>query len=480
MGCYATDIQYRNPNSAKIPPYTPSNNFCGCLWNAFTMSCCGRLCGCHLQLCGMCALAQEGREVERLMVVPRIDYITYQPVLEYAPTLWGNRASSTIPWYKHFTTLSTLSQKLWIRGTVAVLFLTLLWPRDRWQHLVVVVLTFAHAIIFLFLIHWPYHRNDVSVDALIKYFCSGFLLSTTLAVSWELVLALVLRTFMMILFTLLGIDVAYDEDGYQGGGFHVGFAGGKSFNYHAYLTAFGEEHPILHTIYLLVSTYCVAALVEEVCKYLGYRMVDHVDVWSNEEVQKAIDVGIPDGFTEKGDEDEDEHGCFDPDTILPSPQVVDDGKPSVQVVDNNESASEQPTVPSEQTRPMEAPKRTLQSTGGAITVSMVACSLGFACCENLMYLFLYNRQYGLLGSKLARACCVAIVCLLILDQYSTLLCSFLYYLRTLRTCHSSTHAHSLCRRRHSKHWRLPSRSRKRVIPPAGTNHSSRRLVARHV
>ena len=475
IGCYASDIQYRNPNSAKIPAYVPSNNLCGCLWNAFTMSCCGRLCGCHLQICGMCALAQEGREVERLMVVPRIDYLTYQPVLEYAPALWDIRASSTVSWYKHFTTLSTLSQKLWIRGTVVVLVLTLLWPRDRWEHLVVVLLTFAHAIIFLFLIHWPYHRNDVSVDALIKYFCSGFLLSTTLAASWELVLALVLRTFMMILFTLLGIDVAYDEDGYQGG-FHVGFAGGKSFNYHAYLKAFGDEHPVLHTIYLLVTTYCVAALVEEICKYLGYRMVDHVDVWSNEEVQKAIDVGVPEGFVEKGDDDEDDHACFDLDTLLPSPQVVDDGKPSVQMVDN-ESKSEQPTVPSEQTHPTEAPNRTLQSIGSAVTVSMVACALGFSCCENLIYLFLYNRQYGLLGSKLARPCFVAIICSGPRSKLTPLL--FLDNFRTLRTRYSSSHAHTLHRSRHSKHWRLSTRFGARILAPTWTNHSSCRVVARH-
>jgi len=396
----------------------------------------------------MCALAQEGREVERLMIVPRLDYLTFQPVLEYAPALWNNRISSGTPWYKHFTTLSKLSKDLWIRGTVAVLVLSVLWPRDRWEHLIVVVLTFGHAFLFLALVHWPCHRNDVSVDALIKYFCSGFVLATTLAVSWELVLDLVLRTFMVVLFTLLGIDVAYDKDGYQG--IHVGFAGGKSFNYHEYLKAFGDEHPILHTIYLLVSTYFVAGLVEEVCKYLGYRMVDHVDVWSDEEVQRAIDVGVPEGFVELGgDDDEDDHRCCDPDCILPSPQVVDEppkpDQPSVQIVQNesagsssyhlgrlfadNESAQQTeqpaPTVPSDQKVPTEAPKRTLQSIGGAVTVSMVACALGFSCCENLLYVFLYNNQYGLLGSEYPLAVCPQHL----LSRVSLTLCFFLLLCR---------------------------------------------------
>ena len=279
------------------------------------------------------------------------------------------------------------------------------------------LLTFAHAAIFLAIVHWPYHRNDVSVDALIKYFCSGFILATTLAVSWELVLALILRTFMMILFTLLGIDVAYDADGYQG---HLGFAAGKSFNYRDYLKQFGNEHPGLHIFYLLVSSYCVAALVEEVCKYLGYRMVDHVDVWSNAEVEKAIDIGIPEGLAEAGEADEDEvASCCHPDTLIPSPQVIDDRTEDQQSTqtDQNESKesssyhlgrlfggdeeeSNQPTVNSGRKGQAEAPKRTLQSIGGAVTVSMVACALGFACCENLVYMFVYHSEYGLLGSKL--------------------------------------------------------------------------------
>ena len=47
-------------------------------------------------------------------------------------------------------------------------------------------------------------------------------------------------------------------------------------------------------------------------------------------------------------------------------------------------------------RPEDAPSfsqqnRSLQSRGAAITVSMVAVSLGFACCENLVYIFIYGE-----------------------------------------------------------------------------------------
>ena len=37
-----------------------------------------------------------------------------------------------------------------------------------------------------------------------------------------------------------------------------------------------------------------------------------------------------------------------------------------------------------------APSKTLNGRGAAITVAMVAIALGFACCENLVYIFIYN------------------------------------------------------------------------------------------
>jgi hypothetical protein len=312
----------------------------------------------------MCALAQEGREVERLIGIPSLDYLTYQPVLEYAPSIWNFRAAGqgNAPWYVHFSALSVLSKESFRNFGLTVLGVTLLWPGKRGEHLAVVAATFAHALIFLALVHWPYHRTDVSVDALLKYFLSGFLLATTLAITWELVLALLLRAFMSIVFAILGIDVAFDTDGYQG---MIGF-GTASLSYHDYLQAFANEHPIFHTIYLLVNTYCVAALVEEVCKYFGYRMVDHIDVWSNEDVQKAVAVGIPEGFVEHEE------------ARQPAPFT----------------GEQQPeTVPADS--PVEAPNRTLKSIGAATTVSMVAVALGFACFENLVYVFLYNQDHDI-------------------------------------------------------------------------------------
>jgi hypothetical protein len=104
-------------------------------------------------------------------------------------------------------------------------------------------------------------------------------------------------------------------------------------------------------------------------------MVDHIDVWSNEDVQKAVSVGIPEGFVEH--------------------EAARQAEPMV------EQQSE--TVPEDP--PVEAPKRTLKSIGAATTVSMVAVALGFSCCENLVYIFLYyNHEHDLATSTYLFSC----------------------------------------------------------------------------
>jgi hypothetical protein len=43
--------------------------------------------------------------------------------------------------------------------------------------------------------------------------------------------------------------------------------------------------------------------------------------------------------------------------------------------------------------------RTKESIGAAITVAMVATAVGFACCENLVYIFLYNGSSATNGKR---------------------------------------------------------------------------------
>jgi hypothetical protein len=66
---------YRQDRDASNSSHPPTENMCRRLWTCL----CPSLCGSHLQCCGMCAVAQEGREVEFVILPPpfrQIDYIS--------------------------------------------------------------------------------------------------------------------------------------------------------------------------------------------------------------------------------------------------------------------------------------------------------------------------------------------------------------------------------------------------------------------
>ena len=58
----------------------PNGDFCTSIWNFFKCFCCGALCMCWLQCCGICAIAQEEREINLLLPksAQMIDYISFQ------------------------------------------------------------------------------------------------------------------------------------------------------------------------------------------------------------------------------------------------------------------------------------------------------------------------------------------------------------------------------------------------------------------
>jgi hypothetical protein len=96
----------------------------------------------------------------------------------------------------------------------------------------------------------------------------------------------------------------------------------------------------------LFKSFVLAALVEELCKYYAFKMVEHPDFLSQRELEEAA----------KYTYDEEE---------------------------SQESKRKSTSFPLHD--------RGAKSRGAAITVSMVAASLGFTCCENLVYIFVYGE-----------------------------------------------------------------------------------------
>ena len=203
-GCYPSDIapatsstQMNNNNDSIESDYVlyqstaaSSNNngdLCTKIWNTFSkpcltcVPCCGSY-GCHLQFCGFCALAQEAREAN--LILPRymrmVDYITMEPFLFYYPRILQLRRTTGSFW-DHCSALSLLSRMT--LQTLAAIFVTLMVISlinaiGYWNLTDMVVLgaTFFQAFAVMYIVHWGWHRNDLSIDAVIKYFAAGFLL----------------------------------------------------------------------------------------------------------------------------------------------------------------------------------------------------------------------------------------------------------------------------------------------------------------
>jgi RsiW-degrading membrane proteinase PrsW (M82 family) len=353
-GCYATDRsanhQYKETDQISL---------CTRFFQCFERSCCGTMCGMHLQLCGLCAMAQEARQLEVLLHAGyrRIDYVTMQPMIEYYPAIYEARYSDehSSSWWDRLSSFS--KWVLYISGGFTLLLLG--WsvlPMGEHhkfgpKNFLVFCATLAQATILLKIVYWR-HPKDVSVDALIKCFASGFCLSSTLAIFFELVIGLAMKLVMSILMAFSGIDIVESNGftlaspGFGTMGNAMQETGGGSSSYRDYLHAYGKDHPFIYTIYLFITAFILAAMIEELCKYFGYRMVDHPDFLSRRELEEAAE-------------------CFND--------------------DNTEEQEEQETPDFSQQ------DRSLQSRGAAITVSMVAASLGFACCENLVYIFVYGE-----------------------------------------------------------------------------------------
>jgi hypothetical protein len=351
-GCYARDypLSFAYDDDDKI-------TFCTRIFQCFASACCGTMCGMNLQVCGFCAVAQEGRELESLMQPGkrRIDYVTMQPMMEYYPAIYDARHSPTPnSWW--FQRLSKLSQ--WsIMSCIAWMCLLFVWSMLSFtlkhsfgpKNFVVFCLTLLQAFALLAMVCWN-HTKDISIDAVIKFFVCGFCLSTTLGIFFELVVGLIIRFSMALLMAMSGLDIV-QENGYStttetvSGNMwssqEVNYGG---VNYREYLQVFGNDHPFIFTIYLFITSFILAAFIEELCKYFGYRMVDHPDFHTQAEVEEAMECC---------EEEDGEH-----------PFAT--------------SFSEQ--------------NRTYQSRGAAITVAMVAVGLGFACCENLVYIFIYGNS----------------------------------------------------------------------------------------
>jgi len=239
ISCYADDRHNEDVSQE-------DDNVCNCMYEIF----CPVMCGMHLQLCGLCAIAQEARDIEKC-VLPvnyrRIDYITMEPWNKYYAAVYHHKHRELQPsegeelvtepkdgrsgsLFGHPLSLlsARLLQSLLVFWTVVLvwsIFGPLYWTKIVGQRgkrhsfgvpdWLLLVLIFMQSFAILLLWRYFINRNknsELSMDALIKYYSSGFFLAASLALFWELLAAVVVRTFVSLLLAVAGVDVMNDPE----------------------------------------------------------------------------------------------------------------------------------------------------------------------------------------------------------------------------------------------------------------------------
>ena len=252
--------------------------------------------------------------------------------------------------------ISELSLKL-LKNVAAVIVVLILFALSdvdanfNFENMIVLLLTLVQAFFIEWLVHWKYCRFDLSFDSVVKYFACGFLLTTPMAVLFEGIISTL--TSLIGGFVVVFI-FASDDD----------IASEVQADPTKAIKDFVVKYQGFFVFNVFINSFVVAAMCEELVKYFGYWM-----------------VVVPD--------------------LLPQEQRVNLASRNTTDASNTEESEEDlDTNPNNQLQP----RKSAVSTGNAITVAMVSVALGFACCENLIYIFVYSPPSLGMGKILTRGC----------------------------------------------------------------------------
>jgi Flp pilus assembly pilin Flp len=319
-----------------------------------SMLCCG-FAGYYLQLCGMCAIAQEGRDIERLVPksLRRFDYQTMQPALEYYSQILTLRQQQhgKARFKEHLMAISYLSRQLlqllvfgFVVATVVLLF-----GGFSWKEVAILVAVLTYSWLLTYLVHWPFNGLHISIDAVIKCFACGFMIASSMALAWETFVGLILQGVMDLTMLALGAGRVGDGNGMAHDAYEGSYYGQSMSYYKLFLGQFGQDYPWMYVTYLFVHAFLVSALTEEIVKYLSYQMMtDHPDFWTKDELAKTVEVA---------------------------------------------KETEDPALNVQDFPPVELQDRSKKTKCKIIMVAMVVVALGFMCAENLLYIFVYNASH---------------------------------------------------------------------------------------
>jgi len=354
--------------------------------------CCGWICKIWIQCFSICALAQEGREI-RLLLPPRlqrVDILTHQPWYEYYRDIYNLRLrwkaqnrdkKRNVRGFEigpHFRALSQLSRyiiTLFVICTVAMVLALKLNPRAAydWADVFVLVATFLQSFIVLFIVHWIFHKSDLSFDAVVKFYATGFIIATPTAFIAEGILINIML-FVAYIFYAIGA-VIWEED---------------------FLDWFSQNYVPFWIVGELLNAFLVAALTEELCKYYAFRFVEHPDLI----FLTGLDRARQDSEHLVGGEKNYAFNSHNVSSDLHTGSEFDldrsvaagySQKKNMHRGNRSQArAAMSVGLNQDDNGNDEEEVRTIRQRAAAVTTAMIGTAVGLACAENFLYVFLFG------------------------------------------------------------------------------------------
>jgi len=387
-GCYPTDpprdgdeiedeVQV-NDDGVSQRKKKPHNEDCvGRGFNCLLGLCCGFICKCWFQCLSICALAQEAREMRLLVPTrfQRVDYITHQPFHEYQKEVndlrrgWMGKTRKKSGFMPHFNALSRLSRYILVLSislTVVIVATLFLNPRASfsWPDVIILSATFLQSFLVIWVVHWIFHKSDLSLDAVIKFFAAGFVIAVPSAFFFE---------GLLVNITL---SSAY-----------IGYGFGQLIGGDAFVEWISQQYILLWILVEVFNAYVVATVTEELCKYYTFRCVEHPDLIfltgliSTTQDERAVEGGVVKyPFSSHQVQRTNAKNPYDDDAshYSRSSHRSKGSSKNVSLDPNDDDFEEED----------DQDVRTHRQKAAAVTTAMISVAVGLACAENFLYVFL--------------------------------------------------------------------------------------------
>ena len=313
----------------------------------------------------------------RLLVPTRfqqIDYITHQPFHHYQKEVndlrrgYMGKTRKKAGILPHLKALSKLSQYILMMSislTTIIVFTLIINPRASfsWPDVTILSATFLQSFLVLWVVHWIFHKSDLSLDAVIKFFTAGFVIAVPSAFFFEGLLANI---------TIIGAFLAYCLGQLMGG--------------QTFVEWMDDHYRILWILVEVFNAYIVATVTEELCKYYTFRCVEHPDLIfltglvSTTQDERALEGGVVKyPFSSHQVQQTNARNPYDDDISVfskSSHRSRQSGKSgNIREVDDDDFLEEEQDV------------RTHRQRAAAVTTAMISVAVGLACAENFLYVF---------------------------------------------------------------------------------------------